>query len=246
MNGLLIFKMELFKFFKDKNFLLAAGILSILNIIATLSVIYDLEHAAAMHDMRGMLTFLFLMLLLTNSIFVFIYPFHLIGMDYKNKVMAIMVASGVNRKKLFFSKIGAVVLFMLILMLVLSFIPFLLHLFDLSQQGELHDFTERFILKMTYDYSSSGLAFFCWMMVYINIIIIIALSCILTQGRNLSVLIFIGLYTLNCTVIFILSNIPLVADFSSTGLLIFQLLVAIILTGIFGYIGLKTLERQNL
>jgi ABC-type multidrug transport system permease subunit len=57
------------------------------------------------------------------AVFVYLYPFHLLRVDYKNKVMSLMFASGVSRTHYYFVKIGATILTCLAAAMIILFVP---------------------------------------------------------------------------------------------------------------------------
>lgn len=271
MNGKLIFKMELFKFSKDKIFLMSIGMLSTLNIAFTSMGLGILGGKSNLGNSSGLIIFFFccLMLIITNCIVSFMYPFHMISMDYKNNVMAMMVASGVNRKKLFFAKMGAALCYMLLLLLALRLIPLLL-VFLHSPSTEIWKqdkwqlffsilfFNFNFLhIKSTIDFNNLtyGLPFFSWIIDSIEMIVLVALSCIISKGRKFSVFIFIALSSVSHIINFIalratihtFGTLGILSDLNKpTSMLIIEQIATAFSIGIFGYIAMKTLARQNL
>ncbi|MTD40330.1 hypothetical protein GIX45_17240 [Erwinia sp. CPCC 100877] len=252
MTGKLIFKMELFKFLRDKSFLIAAGVIGVLNIIFTLLALsafnitdsyYDSSSTAAM---IGTLAIIWVILVMGNIIFAYIYPFHMLSMDYKNNVMAMMVASGVNRRKLFFAKVGAIFICTIALTLAITLIPLILCAVKIVQEGGWNDFVKGFTTVFYYTDLSVVKLIFSGIFGYINMLMLIAAACIIMKGKNLSFMLFIGFNMLNSLVTGILSTITIAFDFSLNGVYTFQLLLTIISTVVFGYISLRVLEKQNL
>lgn len=253
MTGKLIFKMELFKFLRDKSFLITAGVIGVLNIILTLfslsiasnfSDSYYESSAAA--SMIGTMGFVGVIVLFGNIIFAYVYPFHMISMDYKNNVMAMMVASGVNRRKLFFAKVGAIFICTIALMFMIALIPTILFLIKITQMDAWSSFVDGFNSAFYYTDVSFGKFIFSGLLGYLNMLMVIAASCIIMKGKNLSFLLFIGFNILSSLVTGILSTIAYSFDFSSTGSYIFQLFLTVVSIVVFGFISLRTLERQNL
>ncbi|WP_430607023.1 hypothetical protein IGJ55_000063 [Enterococcus sp. AZ170] len=253
MTGKLIFKMEVFKFLRDKSFLITAGVIGVLNIVLTL---FSLSMASSFSDtyyesssaasMVGTMAFVSVIVVFGNIIFAYVYPFHMISMDYKNNVMAMMVASGVNRRKLFFAKVGAIFICTLVLMLMITLIPAILFLIKLTQLDGWDSFVDGFNSVFYYTDLSFGKFIFSGLLGYLNMLMVIATSCIIMKGKNLSFLLFIGFNILSSLVTGILNTIAYSFDFSATGSYIFQLFLTIISIVVFGYISLRTLERQNL
>jgi ABC-type transport system involved in multi-copper enzyme maturation permease subunit len=253
MTGKLIFKMELFKFLRDKSFLITAGVIGVLNIILSLFALsavsafsdsyYESSTTAALLGTMGVIGFI---VIFGNIIFAYVYPFHMISMDYKNNVMAMMVASGVNRRKLFFAKIGAIFICTIALMLLIALIPMILFLVKLVQLDGWDSFVEGLNSMFYYTELSFGKLIFSGLLSYLNMLMVIATACIIMKGKNLSFLLFIGFNILSTFVTGILSMISFSFDFSVTGSYIFQLFLTVVSIVVFGYISLRTLEKQNL
>ncbi|MFD1901270.1 ABC transporter permease [Enterococcus termitis] len=253
MTGKLIFKMELFKFLRDKSFLITAGVIGVLNIILSLFALsavsafsdsyYESSATAALLGTMGVIGFI---VIFGNIIFAYVYPFHMISMDYKNNVMAMMVASGVNRRKLFFAKIGAIFICTIALMLLIALIPMILFLVKLVQLDGWDSFVEGLNSMFYYTELSFGKLIFSGLLSYLNMLMVIATACIIMKGKNLSFLLFIGFNILSTFVTGILSMISFSFDFSVTGSYIFQLFLTVVSIVVFGYISLRTLEKQNL
>ena len=55
--------------------------------------------------------------------FSLLYPFRLLNVDYNNKVMGLIFASGVSREKYYFVKVGATLLSCIIATFLILFIP---------------------------------------------------------------------------------------------------------------------------
>ncbi|MGG5342573.1 hypothetical protein [Enterococcus sp. AZ192] len=253
MTGKLIFKMELFKFLRDKSFLITAGVIGVLNIILTLFALsatsvftdyyYESGAAATLLATMGVVGFI---VILGNVIFAYVYPFHMISMDYKNNVMAMMVASGVNRRKLFFAKIGAIFVCTIALMILIALIPMILFLVKIVQLDGWDSFVEGINSMFYYTDLNLGKLIFSGLLSYLNMLMIIATACIIMKGKNLSFLLFIGFNIINTFVTGLLSSIGFAFNFSVTGSYILQLLLMVISIVVFGYISLRTLEKQNL
>ena len=253
MTGKLIFKMELFKFLRDKSFLITAGVIGVVNIILTiltLNVLADNSDSyygsSATASMVGTIVLVGFIVVLANIIFAYVYPFHMISMDYKNNVMAMMVASGVNRRKLFFAKIGAIFICTIVMMLMIALIPTILFMIKLVQLDSWDSFAEGFNSAFYYTDLSFGKFMVDSLLGYLNMLMVIATSCIIMKGKNLSFLLFFGFNILSSLIIGILKSLAYSFDFSSTGSYIFQVVLTLISIVVFGYISLRTLERQNL
>jgi len=119
-----IFKMEMFKNRNDRPYLLVIAILTIMAAMATFLGIARIE--GGMNDFGGSFIMMVLLIVFTVfglGIFSLLYPFHLLNVDYKNKVMSLIFASGVSREKYYFVKISATILTCLIATFIMLFIP---------------------------------------------------------------------------------------------------------------------------
>ncbi|MCL2858811.1 MAG: ABC transporter permease, partial [Streptococcaceae bacterium] len=136
MNARDIFKMEMYKNSTDKPYLIVGGVLSGLGIILTacwLLMINVMNTSQAEGSTSGsgggIIIFLGLLVMISFSFLVgtyflgLLYPFHLLNVDYRSKVLSLMVASGVSRVRYYFVKIAATVLSTLIMMTVILVIP---------------------------------------------------------------------------------------------------------------------------
>jgi len=118
-----IFKMEMYKNCNDKQYLL---VIAILTIMAALSTFFGIAVIESEFDyLLG--TSLFYMLIIFTiiglGVFSLLYPFHLLNVDYKNKVMSLVFASGVGREKYYFVKVSATIITCMLATLVIVFIP---------------------------------------------------------------------------------------------------------------------------
>jgi len=124
-----IFKMEMYKNFTDKPYLIMIGILA-----AAWAVVVIADSVFSI-SIFGNSTFNNIVIMLAvfagiaTTIFVFVYPFHLLRVDYRHKVLSLMIASGVARVEYYFVKVGATVLSCLIVAIVILVVPLLNYLF---------------------------------------------------------------------------------------------------------------------
>ena len=251
MTGTQIFKMELFKYVRDKTYIMSTGILAVINIFVTIYFTYIIDNYTQYSGLEdnyffGFMVVFLVLTIFANMIFMFLYPFHLVSMDYKNNVMSMLVSSGVNRTQLFFAKIGAIFLWTILLTLVLVFIPFALILFKLLQVVDV----QSLISGITQGINMAGFSFLGMMVSsfisYINSLVIIATATIMLKGNSLTFFLFIGLGMVQSAVASLLSFIPLVLNFSMTGVLIMNNLITVVMTLIFILISLRFMKTQNL
>ena len=250
MTAKLIFKMELFKYMRDKKYLIATGILAVVNIFTTVYLIHLIDKMNYVSETEsafvGMFFLFFTLTVFANLAFMFLYPFHLMSLDYKNDVMAMLVASGVNRTRLYFSKIGASLLWSLCVTLILVFIPGFIVLFKISQTtGMLNLLGEIFRMLNINSVSIFGLSF-TFLNSYLNTLILILSATILMRGRNLTILVYFSFNIIQSMVLGFLGFIPAAMNFSDTGLSIFSNLLMIIVSGLMILVSLRIMKKQNL
>jgi len=241
MNARLIFKMELFKYLRDKFYLIAALVLLILNILTTVLFV-NFEHLSS--GLLGTAILLGIILLFSNMIFLgIIYPFHLLAIDYKNRVLALMVASGVNRSKLFFSKIGATILATVVMSIILTIVPIGTIFFEVGANGGWDELFQNIGVIMAPEmvplsiYSVLG---------YIAGLVMLMTAVILLKGKTLSILLYFGFS-------FIVSMVvagPLMSsstfDSGATASSWINVGIEAVVILVFGFIALQSLRHQNL
>ena len=107
-----IFKMELYKNRNDKTYILIIGILMAMTALSTFLGIGMIEGTFDTNQTNFMAIFVLLMVFSAIGLWAFslLYPFRLLNVDYKNKVMGLIFASGVSREKYYFVKVGATLL----------------------------------------------------------------------------------------------------------------------------------------
>lgn len=251
MSAKLIFKMELFKYMKDKKYLIATGILAIINIFSTVYLIHLIDQLNYnMSDNDSMFAGLFFLFfgitIIANFAFMFLYPFHLMSLDYKNDVMAMLVASGVNRTRLFFSKIGATLLWSLCVTFILVFIPGFIVLLKVSQTTGMVELLRQIFEMLNFNsFSILGISFTVFNS-YINTLILISAATILMRGRNLTILVYFGFNMAQSIVLNLLNLVPLQLNFSDTGFSIYSNLIMLVLSAAMTLLSLRIMKTQNL
>ncbi|MGX7013245.1 hypothetical protein [Vagococcus silagei] len=254
MTGLLIFKGEFFKYFNEKKYLLTMLILFVFN---TLSVFY-FKYLSSLSDQAvdsssdvfaafiALFGLLFFTSYIATFVFMFYYPFHLLSMDYKNNVMALLVASGVNRTRLFFSKVGAALIWTFAVSVVVFVVPFLVMLMFMIKSADLNFVLYSFL---------EGFGVFGKSFVEIGFDIILKLllstvtlflATIMLKGRGLSILLFFGLNMATSLVIGLFNIIPIKLNFSFLGLRLYTYLTMIIAILVIIVLGLERMKKQNL
>lgn len=250
MTAKLIFKMELFKYMRDKRYLITTGILAIINVFSTIYLVHLIDQANYISDVESTFVSLFLVFfaltMFANFAFMFLYPFHLMSLDYKNDVMAMLVASGVNRTRLFFSKIGATLLWSLCVTIVLVFIPGFIVLLKISQTTGMFQMISKMLELMNVSSLSIFGLSFTFLNSYLNMLILISAATILMKGHNLTILVYFGFNIAQSMILGFLALIPIFMNFSNTGVSIFNNLAMILVSCGMILLSLKIMKKQNL
>lgn len=246
-----IFKMELFKYVKDKTYLITTGVLAIINVILTIyfTNIFDsfmYNDSALSSTLFGFMILFLVLTILANIAFMFFYPFHLLSMDYRNDVMSLLVASGVNRTRLFFAKIGGALLWSFCLMLILVFVPFAITLLSLFQISDMQLILASFGEYLNIAGLSVGMIIFSSIFSYINSLVLLATATIILRGKMSSIILFVGFNMLQSLIISFLGLIPVMLNFSVIGATILNQLFLFGITLIFILLSLKVMKSQNL
>lgn len=187
-----------------------------------------------------------------SFIFLLVYPFHALSIDYKNNVMALMIASGVNRTKLYFAKIGATMIASFLLMLIIIVIPvFVASLFygEVSRIGSMLDR----LISIDYwlgdvDGISPFLHLLSSIISYASVIVIIYTATIFTKGTSKTVLIFLGLIIVANIIMstFLTPILQLDAYYDPTLAFMCDLVGNIFKIVVFGFLSLRQLNIQSL
>lgn len=252
MTGKQIFKMEMFKFMKEKSYMITAGILAVLNIMVTLFIMYIVNGFTTNTNsipsaFASMMVFVTIFVIFANWLFLFLYPFHIISVDYKNNVMAMLVASGVNRTKLFFSKIGAVIICTVLLSIAITIIPVLIIFIDITTKVGAQQFIEGVSSIFSGLQSIDGFSLIVMMIFsYLASLMTITASAILVKGSNKTVSLFIGFSILISLVSGVLNQVINTNAMDTSSRLFVQSLYSVLTILIFGFIGVKTLQKQIL
>jgi len=228
-----IFKMEMYKNFRDKPYLIMIGIFTASMTILSLFVFSEdfLFQLLRNHNMPTfVMQFLVLLTIFTFLgliVFALLYPFHLLNLDYKNKVMSLMFASGVSRTKYYFVKIGATILSCYLVAAIIS-LPLMLS----TESGEILNVMFRNILSI------------------VQWVVVMMVAIILTKGSLSGLFLFIGLNL----AIGILQLFIGVAIFSPSYSIIGGLItggastnvITVVTILLFGLLGIVLLRRQDL
>ena len=250
MSAQLIFRMELFKYMRDKKYLIATAVLAIINVCTTVYLVYLIDHIQGFSDNEtrflGIFVLFSTLTVFANFAFMFLYPFHLMSMDYKNDVMAMLVASGVNRNRLFFSKIGATLLWSLAVTFVLVFIPGFIILLKASQSMGMMDMFNNLLKMIDMNHLNIFEMSLTFFNSYLNVLVLISTATILMKGRNLTILVYFALSMMQTVVIGLVELLPISLDFSQTSMSVFSNLLLMLMSIIMTLVSLSIMKRQNL
>lgn len=243
-----IFKMEMYKNRNDKPYLLVIAILIAMTTISTFIGIGMIEGEIDFNK-GGFLTALILLIVFSVLglwIFSLLYPFRLLNVDYKNKVMGLIFASGVSREKYYFVKISATILSCFIATIAILFIPAVTFL-----TVYLEEFVKA-MQKILIEFRLADIFPFMLMLIFSLLAYYVTLTTavIITKGKIVGILLFFG-FSFAVSTIRSMIGVPIldVSKFWSHGMDIDFYLVtlySIVQIIIFGLIGLKVLKKQDL
>jgi len=227
-----IFKMEMYKNFRDKPYLIMIGIFTISMTILSIFVVSEdfWNQLRGRHEVfvTAFLILLTIFTVLGLLVFALLYPFHLLNLDYKNKVMSLMFASGVSRTKYYFVKIGATILSCYMVAAII-----LLPLMLSTESAMILEFMFRNILAI------------------VQWVVVMMVAVILTKGSVSGIFLFIGL-NLGIGIfelILVFTFLP-VRSLTSFGPVTISDMpinpMTLVFIVIFGFLGVFLLRRQDL
>jgi len=243
-----IFRMEMYKNRNDKSYLLVIAILTVLAAALTFWGIILAENTYTITENSNIYTTFIVMVTFTIiglCILSLLYPFHLLNVDYRNKVMSLIFASGVSREKYYFVKISATILTCFIAMLVILFIPAVTFLVVYPEV-----FVEM-MQKIIENFTISDIAPFVLMAVFslLAYFVMLTTSVIITKGKVSGIFLFIG-FSFAMSIIQSTFSMPLLMsmDLLKNINLYFNVttVFSIIQIVVFALIGLNVLRKQDL
>jgi len=236
-----IFKMEMFKNRNDKPYLLVIAILTAMAAIASIVGVLMIKSDINILVLEIILT---VFTVIGLGVFSLLYPFHLLNVDYKNKVMSLIFASGVSRGKYYFVKISATILSTLITIFVILLIPAVTFLIVYT------DIFVAAVQEIVANFNSSDIVSFV-LSVTIGLvanIVMLTTAVIITKGKTSGIFLFFG-FSLIASII--LSSIlfppnlsPGMKNTSSSFYLDAAFSIVKIIA--FALIGLNVLKKQDL
>ena len=228
-----IFKMEMYKNFRDKAYLIMIGIFTISMTILSLFVFsedffFNLMRVQHIPFLTAFLILLMISTFLGLLAFALLYPFHLLNLDYKNKVMSLMFASGVSRTKYYFVKIGATILTCYMVAAVI-----LLPLMLSTESAVIMEHMLRNILAI------------------VQWVVVMMVAIILTKGSVAGIFLFLGM-NLGIGIVELIIGFTLFpaqsltsfGPITTSGMPVN--LMTIIIIVLFGFLGIYLLRRQDL
>ena len=239
-----IFKMEMYKNRNDKPYLLVIAILTVMAAIASIVGVSMIETS---YDNMSTLYVIEILLIgftvIGFGIISLLYPFHLLNVDYRNKVMGLIFASGVSRGKYYFVKISATILTCLIATLVILFIPIVTFLlvypefFVKMMQQIFKEFTISDILPFVLT------ALFSWLAYYV----MLTTSVIITKGKVAGIFLYFG-FSFALSAIQSTFSVPLLFSMGNNINFYFYIFTVFSIVKIIAFvlIGLSVLKKQNL
>ena len=243
-----IFKMEMYKNRNDKPYLLVIAILTAMTTISTFIGVGIIEHIIAIDDSGFKMALILLVVFSALGLWLFsmLYPFRLLNMDYKNRVMGLIFASGVSRENYYFVKISATILTCFIATLAILLIPAITFLaiyleeFVKIMQKILVEFRLTDVFPLILMLVFSLLAYF----------VMLTTAVIITKGKIIGILLFFGFSFTASTIKSIIGvqifpvNHLLEHNMGST--FYTYTFFSIIQIIIFAFIGLNVLKNQDL
>jgi len=240
-----VFKMELYKNIHSRTNLIIMAVFMVLNIIGGL-VISNFSWFRVPTLVDSTIIMLFSFSMLGTAIFLFIYPLQMARADYKNKVMSLLIASGVSRVKYYFVKVGATLLFSLLSIILLVVLPLIIVLVA----NDMRFVIEMFDFFVEIDITILGILLLGWL----SIFTILMTSVIVVKGRMVSIFVFLGFSIAVSQVALLFQSMfaamlglrwwELSGWWGAGGtFLLFQHLITIV---IMGMIGILVLRKQNL
>ena len=250
-----IFKMEIYKNFHDRPYvimvIILASVSALLSIIgASIAEVPGGFMGPSEVQMAFYSTYLLAVALtfMALAIFSLLYPFHLLNVDYKNKVMSLMVASGVSRLKYYFVKIAATLLSCFVVTIIISFIP-LVVLFIVMQ-----DAFVRFFVEFIHEAFTAGniiQLLFSGILNIIQFVVVMVAAVIITKGKFVGIFVFIG-FNIGISMIHGMIRFSILVgtfDTAHTSFFFHEaigMVLTVITIGLFALLGALTINKQDL
>jgi hypothetical protein len=243
--------MEMYKNWNNRPYLIVISILTVMAAVATFLGIAMIEGIVSN---TGGFLFLLIPLIIFFALgfflFFLLYPFNLLNVDYRNRVMSLIFASGVSREKYYFVKISATILTCLIAFFVILVIPVVAFLVV---------YPEEFVIPFQFIVEGFGtknilpfaLAQFFGILASI---VILTTSVIITKGKVSGIFLYFGFSFAISTLISIIQLPMLFANMHTTvfdidsymSMLYWGIVFSIAQIIGFALLGLWVLRKQDL
>ena len=240
-----IFRMEMYKNRNNKPYLLVIAILTIMTSVSTFLGIAMIEDKIASDS--GVVSIMIPLIVFSAlgiGVLSLLFPFHLLNVDYKNKVISLIFASGVSRIKYYFVKISATILTCFIAVLTIMFIPtvtFLLvypELFVEIMRSIIENFTISNIVPFLLMAVCTLLAYF----------VTLTTAVIITKGKVSGIFLFFG-FSFAVSIFQAMFYVPQIFSFDHGSInadINVAIVFSIVQIIVFALIGLNVLKNQDL
>ena len=251
-----IFKMEMYKNFRDKPWLIIIASLAGFELLATILGIVLIKSTSTTTSSPGALFIALSVMLIVFGVigfyvFIIAYPFHLLSIDYSNKTLGLMIASGVKRTNYYFVKILATLLSNLMALFTICIIPLVLIM------GIFNAEFIQFMQMLSETFNSNEAWLFILSMILSNLlsIFVLAFAVILTRGKFWGIFVYFGfsmavglISTLITTSILAISvnNNSNFEGFSPFGSGVPSMIISILGMVLFMFLGLLMIKKQDL
>jgi len=227
-----VFKMELYKNWQDRVSLF------IMLAFMTVNVIGGLLMVSGNWSAMGIFPFSFSVF--ASMIFLFIYPYRMARVDYKNRVMSLLIASGVSRVQYYFVKVGGTLVFSLLSLVMIAILPLFVVL--LAEEGLMFAVEAVGYMALELNATTLGIIILGWLAAFSMLMT----SVIISRGRGFAIFVFLGLYLVTYQVVSFIFRRGGISTWwwnpSSPAIIIMLAVTAVVM----GLIGILVLRRQDL
>ena len=234
-----VFRMEMFKNLHDRTSIFVIIVLMCINIIGGLvlsDVIINSSWlwAVNLSAFQESVLMILLFSVIASAAYMFIYPYQLSRVDYKNNVMSLMIASGVSRVQYYFVKIGATLIFSFASFLLVVFIPIVIATRGLALTGLT-------IMDIPLD-----LSFGSFLLGWLAMFFMLMTAVIVVRGKWVAILVYFGFSIATSIVASIFQNIIGINWGDTTAMNTFNIFQHLLSIVSFALIGILVLRKQDL
>ncbi|MDR0199201.1 MAG: ABC transporter permease [Streptococcaceae bacterium] len=258
MNASNIFKMEFYKNFRDRVWIIITGILTVASLLTTILGIMTATAFSNNNQAEFTLSTVLVMLFGTFVFFTIValyafsvaYPYHLLSQDYSNRALGLMIASGVNRSSYYFMKVLATILSTLLALAIILIIPLILVLGFYFQPVTT-------ALSQFFSGITLPLALFYLVSYIIGQLAAVALMfwcVIMARGKFWAIFVFFGISMgagvitsiITTTFIGITTTANSASDIPTYGSAVINILIGLVELVLYALIGFFQIRRQDL